>query len=54
MGEATNGAFRPEFNGAVAVEEAAESLTGHPGALMLREIADKLGVRWLFECPLDH
>ena len=54
MGEAKDSVFRPEFNGAVSVEEAAESLTEDAGALMLREVADKLGVRGLLGNLLDH
>ena len=54
MGEAKDSVSRPEFNRAVSVEEAAESLTEDAGALMLREVADKLGVRGLFGSLLDH
>ena len=54
MGEVKDIVFQPEFNGAVSVEEAAEGLTEDAGALLLREVADKLGVRGLLGGLLDH
>ena len=40
--------FRPRFNSSVEVEARSERLTTNPGAVLLREMLDKLGlVPWL-------
>ena len=55
MGEQQQGTlFRPEFNRAVRVQASASIVTGDAGALVLREVADRLGFRQAFARALDH
>ncbi len=50
MGEANKLPFKPTFNSYVSVETRPERLTGESGAVLLREIDERLGVtRWLAE-----
>jgi hypothetical protein len=44
MGERKVPLFRPRFNGSVVVEARPERLTTEPGALIVREVLDRLGV----------
>ena len=54
MGEAAKFPFKPEFNKYVSVEARPERLTAESGALLLREIDERLGVtRWLAERLAD-
>ena len=40
--------FRPEFNGSIRVEARAERLTSEAGAVLLREVLERLGItEWL-------
>ena len=40
--------FQPEFNGSIRVEARAERLTSEAGAVLLREVLERLGItRWL-------
>jgi len=42
--------FRPEFNGSIRVEARAERLTSDAGAVLLREVLQRLGItKWLEE-----
>lgn len=54
MGAHQNSLFRPTFNRAVRVEASATPLTEDAGALLLREVADKLGLPRLVSTLLDH
>lgn len=55
MGEHQQGIlFRPEFNRAVRVQASASVVTGDAGALVLREVADRLGFPEAFARVLDH
>lgn len=44
MGEERVPLFRPRFNGSVAVEARPERLSAEPGAIVIREMLDRLGV----------
>ena len=55
MGERTQGTlFRPEFNHAVRVEAARSGVTSDAGAILLREVAERLGLPAAFRGLLDH
>ncbi len=55
MGEQQQGTlFRPDFNRAVRVQASTSVVTGDAGALVLREVADRLGYREAFGRVLDH
>lgn len=46
--------FRPEFNGSIRVEARAERLTSEAGAVLLREVLERLGItEWLAEKLVD-
>ena len=46
--------FRAEFNSSIRIESRPEHLTADPGALVLREVVERLGLgRWLEERLLD-
>lgn len=46
--------FQPEFNGSIRVEARAERLTSEAGAVLLREVLERLGVtQWLAEKLVD-
>jgi len=47
MGEEQGTLFQPDFNRSVRVEARAERLSGDAGALLLRELAERLGYRAL-------
>ena len=47
MGESQLTLFQPKFNRSIRVEARAERLSGDAGALLLRELADRLGYRAL-------
>ncbi len=54
MGEAEKLPFKPEFNKYVGIEARPERLTAESGAVLLREIDERLGVtRWLAERLAD-
>jgi len=46
--------FRPEFNRAVRIEAARSGVTDDAGALVLREVAERLGMPSAFARLLDH
>jgi len=53
MGEILN-QFALKFNGSVRLEARAERLTGEAGAVVLREVDERLGLtRWLGETLTD-
>jgi hypothetical protein len=55
MGERDDGTlFRPDFNRAVRVQASSSVVTGDAGALVLREVADRLGYSEAFARVLDH
>ncbi len=55
MGERDEGAlFRPDFNRAVRGQASSSVVTGDAGALVLREVADRLGYSEAFARVLDH
>lgn len=55
MGEAQQGIlFRPGFNRAVRVQASSSAVTGDAGALVVREIADRLGYPAALAGLLDH
>lgn len=55
MGEHAEGAlFRPEFNRSVRIEAARSAVTDDAGALLLREVAERLGVTEALGRLLDH
>lgn len=46
--------FRPEFNGSIRVEARVERLTSDAGAILLREVLERLGISsWLAERLVD-
>jgi hypothetical protein len=46
--------FRPEFNGSIRVEARAERLTSEAGAVLQREVLERLGIsKWLVEKLVD-
>lgn len=46
--------FQPEFNGSIRVEARAERLTSDAGAVLLREVLERLGItQWLAERLVD-
>jgi hypothetical protein len=47
MGESQLTLFQPKFNRSIRVEARAERLSGDAGALLLRDLADRLGYRAL-------
>ncbi len=55
MGERAEGTlFRPEFNRSVRVEAAPSALTEDAGAILLRTVADRLGLPGALARVLDH
>lgn len=55
MGEQRQGTlFRPDFNRAVRVEASSTAITGDAGALIVREMAERLGYAGLWRRLLDH
>lgn len=55
MGERADGTlFRPEFNRAVRVEAAPSAMTEDAGAILLRTVADRLGLPGALARVLDH
>ena len=54
MGEQQSTLFRPVFNRAIRVEESATPLTEDAGALLLREVADSLGLGGVVGNLVDH
>lgn len=55
MGERNQGTlFRPDFNRAVRVQASSSVVTGDAGALVVREVADRLGYAEAFARVLDH
>jgi hypothetical protein len=50
VGETKTVPFKPVFNGYIGIESRPERLTAEPGAILLREIDERLGVtQWLAE-----
>ena len=54
MGERKDTIFRSTFNYSVGVEESKTALTGDTGALLLREVAERLGLCALVGELIDH
>ena len=54
MGELNGMQFRAKFNGSVRVEASSAALTEDAGALILRDVADSLGLRQAAESLVDH
>lgn len=55
MGERVEGTlFRPDFNRSVRIEAAGSAVTDDAGALLLREVAERLGVPAALRSLLDH
>lgn len=55
MGEGNLALFRAEFNGSLRIESRPERLTSEAGAVVLREVVERLGlVDWLVKRLVDH
>ena len=55
MGEGNLALFRAEFNRSLRIESRPERLTSEAGAVVLREVLERLGlVDWLVKRLVDH